>query len=51
MHDIQRKLAGKQIEEKVRRQLLDEVLPFIRSGNAGLDDPLYDLAYSAGVWR
>lgn len=46
MCDIQRKLAGKQIEEKVRRQLLDEVLPFIKSGNAGLDDPLYDLAYA-----
>jgi len=46
MHDIQRKLAGKQIEEKVRRQLLDEVLPFIKSCNAGLDDPLYDLAYA-----
>ncbi|KAF0218356.1 MAG: hypothetical protein FD174_2973 [Geobacteraceae bacterium] len=46
MCDIQRKLAGKQIEEKVRRQLLDEVLPFIKSANAGLDDPLYDLAYA-----
>jgi hypothetical protein len=22
------------------------VLPFITSGNAGLDDPLYDLAYA-----
>jgi len=44
--DIQEKLAGKQIDGSIRRQLLDEVIPFIKSGNAGLDDSLYDLAYS-----
>lgn len=47
MYDIQQKLGGKKIEEKIRWQLLDEVLPFIKSANAGLDDPLYDLAYAA----
>ena len=44
--DIQEKLAGKQVDEEIRRQLLDEVIPFIKSGNAGLDDALYDLAYA-----
>jgi hypothetical protein len=45
--DIQQKLAGKQIDERIRRQLLDEVIPFIKSGNAGVDDSLYDLAYAS----
>ena len=45
--DIQQKLAGKQIDERIRRQLLDEVIPFIKSGNAGMDDSLYDLAYAS----
>ena len=53
--DIQEKLAGKQVDEEIRRQLLDEVIPFIKSGNAGLDDSLYDLAYatcySDADWR
>lgn len=44
MYHIQQKLAGNQISEKIRRQLLEEVIPFIKSGNAGLDDSLYDLA-------
>jgi hypothetical protein len=46
IYDIQQKLAGKKINEEIRRQLLDEVIPFIKSDNAGLDDSLYDLAYS-----
>ncbi len=46
IYDIQQKLAGKKINEEIRRQLLDEVIPFIKSGNAGLDDSLYDLAYA-----
>ena len=44
--DIQEKLAGKKVVEETRRKLLEEVIPFIKSGNAGLDDPLYDLAYA-----
>lgn len=47
LHDIQQKLAGKQIDEEIRRELLDEVIPFIKSGNAGMDDSLYDAAYAA----
>ncbi|MGB5563652.1 MAG: hypothetical protein WBN02_15200, partial [Sedimenticolaceae bacterium] len=35
------------IETVYRKQLLDKVLPYIESGNAGLDDDLYDLAYAA----
>lgn len=47
LYDIEKRLNGKLVEEKLRRALLDEVLPFIISGNAGFDDMLYDLAYSA----
>jgi hypothetical protein len=45
LYDIEQKLASKRIGEEIRRELLDEVVPFIKSGNAGMDDPLYDLAY------
>ncbi len=45
--DIQEKLAAKKVDEKTRRELVEEVIPFIKSGNAGLDDPLFALAYSA----
>ena len=44
--DIEKKLAGGKVDEASRRQLLDEVVPFIKSGNAGMNDPLYDLAYA-----
>jgi hypothetical protein len=46
LSDIEKRLNGKLVEEKIRRELLDEVLPFIISGNAGLDDLLYNLAYA-----
>lgn len=46
LDEIRKKLANSKVEEQVRRDLLDEVLPFIKSGNAGLDDLLYDLAYA-----
>ena len=46
LDEIQKKLANAKVGERVRRELLDEVLPFIKSGNTGLDDPLYDLAYA-----
>ncbi len=44
--DIRKKLAGKKVDEETRRELLEQVIPFIKSGNAGLDDPLYDLAHA-----
>ena len=43
---IQKILGESPVEEEVRRALLDEVLLFIKSGNAGMDDSLYDLAYA-----
>jgi len=44
---IQEKLSAGRIEGEIRRGLLEEILPFIRTGNAGLDDELYAVAYAA----
>lgn len=44
---IQEKLATGRIEGEIRRELLEEVLPFIKTGNAGLDDELYAMAFAA----
>ena len=46
MHQIEQKLSTKLIDEDIRRDILEQVLPFIISGNAGMDDPLYELAYA-----
>jgi len=46
MQEIQKILEESEVDEESRRELLDEVLPFIESGNAGMDDLLYDLAYA-----
>ena len=52
---IREKLADGNVSHEVRRELLGEILPFIKSGNAGLDDELYDTAYAAcreeAEWR
>jgi tetratricopeptide (TPR) repeat protein len=52
---IQEKLATGRIEREIRRELLEEVLPFIETGNGGLDDELYAVAhaacYEAADWR
>jgi len=47
LYEISEGLQEKKIPCEYRRELLDEVLPYIRSGNAGLDDALYDVAYAA----
>lgn len=47
LQEITQALSRKKIEAPYRQQLLDNVLPYIESGNAGLDDDLYDLAYAA----
>jgi hypothetical protein len=47
LHEIEQKLSRKKIDAGYRRELLDNVLPYIESGNAGLDDALYDVAYAA----
>jgi len=46
LYEIQEKLDGKNIDSEYRQELLDEVLPYIESGNSGLDDQLYDVAYA-----
>ncbi|MBN7796059.1 hypothetical protein [Parahaliea mediterranea] len=47
LHDIAQVLSRKQIDAGYRQKLLDNALPYIKSGNAGLDDDLYDVAYDA----
>lgn len=46
LQEIAQALSRKKIEAAYRQQLLDDVLPYIESGNAGLDDDLYDVAYA-----
>ena len=40
-------LSREKIDAGYRRELLNNVLPYIDSGNAGLDDDLYAVAYAA----
>ncbi len=47
LYDIQEQLDSKNVESDYRREILDEVLPYIKSGNAGMDDMLYKVAYAA----
>ena len=47
LYQIRTQLDSKKVESGHRREILDQVLPFIESGNAGMDDPLYDVAYAA----
>jgi hypothetical protein len=47
LYEIEQKLSKRnKIEAVFRHELLDNVLPYIESGNAGLDDALYDVAYA-----
>lgn len=46
LHEIEQALSRKKIEANYRHRLLDNVLPYIKSGNAGLDDDLYAVAYA-----
>lgn len=47
LHDIAEVLSRKKIDAGYRQKLLDHALPYIDSGNAGLDDDLYNVAYAA----
>lgn len=47
LQEITQTLSRKKIDAAYRQQLLDNVLPYIESGNVGLDDDLYDVAYAA----
>ncbi len=45
LYDLAKKLQKEKAPRNYRRQLLDEVMPYIESGNAGMDDMLYEVAY------
>lgn len=47
LYEIEQRLSRKKIEAEYRDELLDDVLPYIESSNAGLDDGLYEVAYAA----
>ena len=47
LEQIQERLDSKKVDADHRRELLDLVLPYIESGNAGMDDPLNEIAYAA----
>lgn len=46
LQEIAQLLSRKKIDAGYRQKLLDNVLPYIESGNAGLDDDLYAVAYA-----
>jgi hypothetical protein len=47
LDQIRGRLDSKEVNADHRREILDLVLPFIKSGNAGMDDMLDDVAYAA----
>lgn len=47
LYELYEKLGKSKVPAEYRKELLDQVLPYIQSGNAGLDDALYDVAYAA----
>jgi len=47
LYNLSEALQKTKIPREYRRELLDEVLPYIQSGNAGMDDALYEVAYAA----
>lgn len=47
LQEMAQALSRNKIKAAYRQQLLDKILPYIESGNAGLDDALYDVAYAA----
>ena len=47
LYQLVRTLEEGPILEDDRAYLLDELIPFIRSGNSGMEDSLYDVAYAA----
>lgn len=47
LFELAEKLKTKNIPSESRRELLEEVLPYIKSGNAGMDDSLYEVAHAS----
>jgi hypothetical protein len=45
LYELAEKLKKEKVPRDYRRQLLDEVMPYIESGNAGMDDMLNEIAY------
>ena len=46
LHQLMEVLEELTLDEEDREDLLDEVISYIKSGNAGMDDNLYDIAYA-----
>jgi hypothetical protein len=46
LNDLARKLKQCAIPRDARHELLDQVMPYIYSGNSGMDDGLYEIAYA-----
>ena len=47
LYELVEKLKEISLAEEDRDELLNEVLSYIKSGNAGMDDSLYDITYAA----
>jgi len=47
LYDLAKKLDSDKIQRETRQEILEEVLPFIKSENSGMVDELYDIAYAA----
>jgi hypothetical protein len=47
LHQVCTQLQSGKVGPEYRREILDQVLPYIKSGNAGVDDMLYEVAYAA----
>lgn len=47
LDQIRERLETKNVNADHRQEILNLVLPYIKSGNAGMDDMLYEVAYAA----
>lgn len=47
LDQIRTQLDSKKVKADYRREILDQVLPYIKSGNSCMDDMLYNVAYAA----
>lgn len=47
LYEITKRLTSKKVDETYRREILDAVLPFIKSGTSEAGDALEELAYAA----
>jgi hypothetical protein len=55
LYEVVQQLKTRRVPETARRRLLDAVLTYVKRGNAGMDDPLYEVAdatcYASEDWR